>query len=163
MLAPYSNILIDKMYTHHTCVGVVTPPGSVPANRVLAIDGRNNANMCNADKKNYINAASGTLFWAISRTSDRAEANLQLAMTTVSAPEVNVQIPGLAKKKHSFTKNTFPQIPILVNKKAIPIHTKLLAMEDTVIVRHRNEEIKRKREDDDNKVLLANEQKRLKV
>ena len=52
---------------------------------------------------------------------------------------------------------------MLLNKKAIPIHTKLLAMEDTVIVRHRNEEIKRNREDDDNNVLLANEQKRLKV
>ena len=147
-LASYSNILIDKMYTHHTCVAVATPVDVMPPNRVLAIDGRNNAHLANADQNKYIQSYTGCLFWVIGRTSDKDAANVHLAMAHISAPEVTVNAPGL-KQKTSFSKDSFPNILFLVNRRHLPKHTKLVAMEDVVIVRQTDEETKRKRESDE--------------
>ena len=45
-------------------------------------------------------------------------------------------------------KNTLPQVPVLVNKKAVPGQTMLVAMDDQVISRAREEDKKAKEEAD---------------
>ena len=69
-------------------------------------------------------------------------------MAHISAPEVSVNAPGI-KEKRSFSKNNVQQIPCLANRRHLPSHTKLVAMEDVVIVRQQDEETKRKRGSDE--------------
>ena len=61
-------------------------------------------------------------------------------MTQISSSEVQVHVPGLPKHKVALCKNTYPQVPLLVNKKRIPIHTQLVAIEDKVIMRLKEKE-----------------------
>ena len=60
---------------------------------------------------------------------------LALEFTQISSDCVMVQVPGRPKLKVPLKKEHYPQVPFLVNKKRIPIHTKLVAIEDKVIMR----------------------------
>ena len=143
----------ERMYTHNASVHVVLP--NLPSNQVLAVDGRGNTHLQQQNKRKFLGTKTGTLFWIVERTSVGANANLQLEMTLITSPEVHIEVPGLPKHKMAIARYNFPQVPILVNKKTIPIHTKLVAVEDKVIMRIRDQEIKAKRERDDATKLEA--------
>ncbi len=147
MFAPYSTELKDRLYTHNASVHVGLAKGAMPENGLLALDGRSKGQLWHQNLAKHIHNATGCLFWAIERTSEVSQANLSMDFCELSAPEVTLHVPGLEKKSVKFSKSTFPQVPVLVNRAAVPRHTRLLALEDKMIVRAREEETKRKREE----------------
>ena len=93
-------------------------------------------------KKNHVPLATGSLFWAIDRTLVKGDANLFLDwchMTNRHAVELTVY-----GEKHNVNmkKGDFPGVPILVNKEIVKKYTRLVAMDDTTLVRAREEDQK---------------------
>ena len=144
--APFTIELKDRMYTHNMSVHVELPKDAVPGNRVLALDGRNRGHLAHAQPRLHVPGAVGSLFWCIDRTQDASLANVFLVYCHVTASEVQVHIPGVLAKQRKFTKDNFPQVPMLTNKHDVPGMTKLVALDDKVIVRAREEDAARKRE-----------------
>ena len=140
MFAPYSNELKDRLYTQTASVHVGLPRGALPENRMLALEGRGKTHLYHGNAKHHVAQATGCMFWAIGRTTDAAMANLVLEYCEVGSKEVVVHIPGLASKAVTFNKTSFPRVPVLVNKDKVAKHTKLMAMEDHVIKRVREED-----------------------
>ena len=86
------------------------------------------------------------------RTSTAADANLALEYVHIVGELVAV-VPGSKKAaagsaaagSMKWSKADSPKIPILTNPKKLPIHTKLIAIEDPVLATAKNEEtLKRK-------------------
>ena len=111
-----------------------TPEDSVPGNRVLALDGRNRNHLSHQNLRKHAHGATGNLFWVVQRTSDRAKANLVLDYCHVRTDNLVVSFAGTSHKS-KITKNTLPQVPVLVSKKAVPGQTMLVAMDGQVISR----------------------------
>ena len=147
MFAPYTAEVKDRLYTHNLAVHVDVPASSVPGNpnRVVALDGRGKSHLSHPNAELHIPTATGCLFWAIGRTSDAKSANLSLEACGVSLPEVHVHVPGLPKKTMKINQKHWPQVYILTNKKAIPKLTKLLALDDKVVSRARDEDDKKRK------------------
>ena len=91
--------------------------------------------------------ATGNLFWVVPRTNDRPKANLVLDYCHARSDHLVVTVAGTSHKS-KISKNTLPQVPVLVNKKAVPGQTMLVAMDDQVISRAREEDKKAKDEAD---------------
>jgi hypothetical protein len=140
MFAPYSNELKDRLYTQTASVHVGLPNGALPENRMLALEGRGKTHLYHGDAKHHVAQATGCMFWAIDRTTDATMANLVLEYCEVSSKEVMVHVPGLESKAVKFSRTSFPRVPVLVNKDKVAKHTKLVAMEDHVIKRVREED-----------------------
>ena len=134
-----------RMYTHNTCVHVKMPEDAVPENKVFALDGRGKTHLSQADPHNHVPKTTGSLFWAIERTSTAKDANLSLAWTSVQIPEVRIQVPGEKATKTSFGKDKLPSIPILRNTRDVPANTRLLAMNDCVVVKATEEEAEKRK------------------
>ena len=134
-----------RLYTHNTCVHVKMPDNAVPDNKVFALDGRGKTHLSQADPHNHVPKTTGSLFWAIERTSTAKDANLSLAWTSVQIPEVNINVPGEKVTRKSFGKDKFPSIPILRNTRAVPANTRLVAMNDCVVVKATDEEAEKRK------------------
>ena len=111
------------------------------------MDGRNRNHLCHQNIRKHVPGATGNLFWVVPRTSDRAKANLVLDYCHARADNLVVTVAGTPHKT-KMTKSTMPQVPVLVNKKAVPGQTMLVAMDDHVISRAREEDKKAKEEAD---------------
>ncbi len=154
MFAPYTSELKDRLFTHNASVHVSLPKGALPENRLLALDGRGKQQLWHKNLAKHIHHATGCLFWAIERTAEAQKRNLELQLCEISSPEVSVHIPGLVTSRVKFLRATYPQVPVLFNRAFVARHTRLLALEDKMIVRASEEEKKRKREE-----VVAQEQK----
>ena len=142
---PVTSEMKIRMYTHNTCVHVKMPEDAVPENKVFALDGRGKTHLSQADPHNHVPKTTGSLFWAIERTSTAKDANLSLAWTSVQIPEVRIQVPGEKATKKSFGKDKLPSIPILRNTRDVPANTRLLAMNDCVVVKATEEEAEKRK------------------
>ena len=105
-----------------------TGRGSHPDNGSVALDGRLRNLMCGpgvVDKDQH----TGSLYWLVQRTSKAPSANLSEEMTSWEQ-SVSVTLPGPARKKartlfSEWSCTELLGIPILVNKRDIPKHTRL--------------------------------------
>ena len=147
IIAPWTHEIKDRLYTTGLSVSLKPPEDSAPGNRVLALDGRNRNHLCHQNIRKHVPGATGNLFWVVPRTSDRANANLVLAYCHARAENMVVTVDGTPHKT-KMTKSTMPQVPVLVNKKAVHGQTMLVAMDDHVISRAREDDKKAKEESD---------------
>ena len=129
MLAPYSSQVKDcnLMLSAHAVVNLPkTGRGAPPERNGLALDGRCRnviANKGSTDPEEH----TGSLYWAVTRTTDVKVANLDIEHITWQQ-EIKVNLPGGKKRKAQpieWSSSELPSFPALVNKKAIPKHTKL--------------------------------------
>ena len=70
----------------------------------------------------------GSFYWMVSRTSNSSEANMSQENVTFEQ-QIKVSLPAPKKRKVQsvhWDTSELPILPILVNKKAIKEHTKLL-------------------------------------
>ena len=88
-----------------------------------------------AIKSQIDEAGSGNVFWNITGTNERKEANLVLEYTSVSLQEVNVQLPGAKRQKVAYNGMSWPQIAVLTNPNALNKHTRLVALEDKTMLK----------------------------
>ena len=134
MLAPVTPELKIRMYTHNASVHVDVPKGSVPESRVLALDGRGKTHLTHGNPSQHEAIATGSLFWAMDRTSCAEHANMSLVMCTVYIPEVKVTIPGLPQHTTKLPKDGgMPGVPVLKNLRPLKAHVRLIAMDDPVV------------------------------
>ena len=127
-LAPFSSQLKDThlMVNANAVVGIPKHgPGAHPEGHNLALDGRSRNIIAS---KGAIDAAehTGSLFWLITRASKPSDANLTLEAVAWEH-KVTLHMP-LKKRKLSteWESKDLPTIPILVNKKTIKAHERLV-------------------------------------
>ena len=143
MIAPWSTEIKERLYTHNQSVSLRVPEGSVPGNRVLAIDGRGQGHLEHPVSADKGPGVLGNLFWVIPRTSERKLANLTLEYSHVQAANssaLQVVLPGGKTRKVKLGAKSLPHIPMLTNKKAVPKNTMLLAMDDPVVAKAREDD-----------------------
>ena len=141
LFAPMSTQLKDThiMKELNAVVGIPKHGrGSHPGNQSLAFCGRGKYLI---GKEGSIDEAQhkGVLFFLVGRTSDESEVTMSLEQTSLEMG-VTVNLP-LSKKKKSLTggaellqstssqwgKEELPSIPVLINKKALKAHVRLMA------------------------------------
>ena len=141
--APFTAEIKDRLYTTTASVHMDTPRERVPENRMLAFDGRGKNHLQHSDEKTYKQLAKGSLFWVFDRTKELSKANLVIEFAYVTSASLGLQIPGhKAKIPSSWAKDSIPGVPILVNKSVVPKHVKLVAMDDLMIHKAREEDAK---------------------
>ena len=79
------------------------------------------------------------MFWCIQRVTDRNKANLFLEYCTVRANQLSVNLPD-GVKELKMPNGKMPKVPVLVNKKDVPGDTLLLALEDPIIAKAKEDE-----------------------
>ena len=140
--APWSLEIKDRLYTHRASVSLGLEQQYRPNNRVMALDGRNRGHLFHGDQ--HSKTESGNLFWVIKRTQNREEANLCLEHVSLKV-DFNVSLPQPAGRSRAHKVNVgdgWPMVPILTNKKSVPAHTMLVAMEDPVMCQLKENEMK---------------------
>ena len=129
MLAPHSSQIKDShlMASAHA---VVTLPkhgrGAHPENQTLALDGRSRHQLASKGTTGP-DEHKGSLYWIVTRTPNAKEANLDFE-NLVWEQQIKLSLPAAKKRKLGpveWQASELPAFPILVNKKAIPKHTKL--------------------------------------
>ena len=100
--------------------------GAHPEQQSLALDGRGRNVIAKAgsiDDQEHL----GSLFWIITRTNVAADSNLSFEPLAWENKMV-LTLPDKKKRKVSsdWTSESLPQIPLLVNKKAIKANTQLM-------------------------------------
>ena len=100
-------------------------PGKHPEGKSLAMDGRGRNVLASAgtiDDKEKL----GNLLWCVERTADASLANLVVESIQVSAT-CELTIPSAKRRKVSVQRpsSEMPALPVFVNLKAIPAHTRL--------------------------------------
>ena len=128
-LGPCASQLKDSHLTAASHVVLGLPKhgrGAHPEGQALNLDGRGNLQMALKGSINNDQDLTGCLFWVVTRTSEKAEANLVLEPVTWEQ-KVSLNLPTKKKQKTSveWGSSELPSIPVLVNKKAISKHTKL--------------------------------------
>jgi hypothetical protein len=132
LLAPYSSQLKDThlMATAHAVVSIPkNGRGAHPENQSLALDGRTRtlvAQKGSIDDNEHIES----LYWLVQRTPKPSEANLTLEQITWEQ-KISLTLPNNKKRKIyvDWGSSELPAIPILLNKKAIAKHTKLMVFQ----------------------------------
>ena len=143
MLATWTHEIKERLWTTGLAVSLAVPPSSVPGNRVLALDGRLRNQLCHANARNHVPGAVGNLVCVIGRTQVRALANLVIDYWSIHANHgLRVAVPGAKGGGQSIKPSNikFPKIPILVKQAHVPVHTLLLAHDDPVVARAREED-----------------------
>ena len=154
MIAPLAREIKERLWTTRLAVSLAVPPSSVPGNRVLALAGRLRNQLCHANARNHVPGAVGNLFWVVGRAQTRALANLAIDDCSMAANNgLRVAVPGAKGGGHTIKaiKIKFPKIPTLMNKAHVPRRTLLLAHDDPVVARAREE---------DNGMPMANKAKK---
>ena len=140
MFAPWTHEIKDRLYTTGLSVSVQgIPRDAVPGNRVLALDGRKRSHLGHGDLVNNVPGAGDNLFWCIQRVHDRQNANMFLEHCSVLDQGMTVNLPDGAKELKSQTWK-MPKVPVLINKKDVLANTLLLALEDPIIAKAREED-----------------------
>ena len=114
---------------------------------MIAPDGRARNHLSHQNIRKHVPGATGNLFWVVQRTNDRTKAKLVLDYCHARSDHLVVSVAGTSHKS-KMTKSGLPQVPLLVNKKPVPGKTMLVAMDDPVISRAREEDKKAKDEAD---------------
>ena len=130
ILVPLFQLIFDKLWTRHQSASIAMPEHghfTWPTRRTVGLDGRHQGPI---DKD-----GNGTLFWNVSRTDDQAASNLVLEHTQVTFGDVDVAFPRAKRQRVHYSAKDTPQVPVLVNPKAIKEHTMLIALEDKTIRR----------------------------
>ena len=100
--------------------------GSHPEHQSLALDGRGRVRIASKD---IIDGQEhkGNLFWLVGRTATSSEANMTLENVSFEQ-KVTLVLPDNRKRKctSDWSSSELPQVPVLMNKKAIPAHTRLM-------------------------------------
>ena len=129
LFAPQSSQLKDThlMVNAHVQVGIPKHGrGSHPENQCLALDGRSRSRIASKD---IIDGQEhkGNLFWLVGRTATSSEANMILENASFEQ-KVTLVLPDNKRRKctSDWSSSELPQIPILMNKKAIPAQTRLM-------------------------------------
>ena len=132
LLAPLSSQLKEThlMAAAHAVVGVPKHGrGAHPENQSLALYGRARTLVAmkgSIDDEDH----HGSLYWLVGRTSRAAECNLILEQVSWEQ-KITMTLPNSKRRKQTSERSSseLPDIPILVNKKAISKHTKLLVFQ----------------------------------
>ena len=100
-------------------------PGAHPEGSALALDGRTRTSIAKAgslDSQEHL----GSLFWLAHRSSDASEANMVLESCSWEH-KVTLEMPP-KKKKHvvEWEPGDLPSIPLLLNKRAVKQHQRLV-------------------------------------
>ena len=100
--------------------------GSHPEHQALALDGRSRSRIAVKDTIDGLEHR-GNLFWIVGRTSKAKEANMVLESSSFEQ-KVTIVLPDNKKRKltSEWGSSEMPTIPILMNKKAIEAHTRLM-------------------------------------
>ena len=99
--------------------------GSSPKGRFLSIDGRSRASLAAKGLVDHCEH-TGSLFWVVERTTEKLQANM--ALETISWEHtVTLHLP-LKKTKHTVETESkdLPGLSVLVNRKAVKAHVRLL-------------------------------------
>ena len=124
--------LVDQIRTSHLtstfCAAVGLPlrgPGAHPEGSSLALDGRVRQSCAAPGSVDTVKHV-GLLFYLVERTVDECEANMSLDTVTWDYT-ANISLP-LKKSKQAveWSAQDLPNLPILVNKKALKEHTRLV-------------------------------------
>ena len=138
IIAPWTADIRERLWATGLAVSMHLPRDVVPGNRVLALDGRKRNRLEYPNPSKHVPGSTGNIFWVIERTDQRSLANLFLAYASLSAPGgLQVSLPFAHTEKYKLEKDYFPKIPLLVNQKVIAKDTKLVALDDEVIVKAR--------------------------
>ena len=140
IFAPFSPEVKDRMYTHLAASHMVLPKKLVPGNKVLALDGRNQGHLSHEHPSQHRAYATGSLFWCITRTQEKPQANLVQQPCEVSMPKVTVKVPGLILSHTSLAVAEVPQVNVLTNLAQVKKHTRLVALDDMVVAKAREAE-----------------------
>ena len=68
--------------------------------------------------------------------------------------ELKVELPGYEKHTVKWKKDDVPGIPVLTNKAPVKKHTRLVALDDLQLHRIREEDLKKKKDEDQKKNKL---------
>ena len=149
LMVPWSLEIKDRLWTREHAVSLGTPPHTVPGCRVLAVDGRNHSHLEHAAPQEHVAGATGELFWCIQRTSDRKLCNLLLRHCSVAPANTEMRLSlgvGMEPLTAKMSLKSLPSVPILYNPKVIQAHTRLVALDDPVVNRAREEDKRAKEE-----------------
>ena len=140
ILGPLSSQLKDThlMTSQHAVVGLPKHgPGAHPKHISLALDGRTStviARKSTIDDQDH----KGLLFFLVGRTPKASDANLMFEQTQMEMT-VGITLPTkkkrtrastiIPKSSSSWSSLELPSIPVLINNKDIPAHTRLLAFQ----------------------------------
>ena len=142
IFAPFSPEIKDRMYTHGAASHMALPKKTVPGNKVLALDGRNQGHLSHVQPSQHRAYATGSLFWCITRTQDKAQANLVQQACEVTIPKISVTVPGMGSHQTKLVVTDIPQVHVLTNLSLVKKHTRLVALDDVVVARAREAEKK---------------------
>ena len=140
IFAPFSSESKDRMYTHLAASHMVLPKKVVPGNKVLALDGRNQGHLSHMHPSQHRAYATGSLFWCITRSQAKNQANLVQQVCEVSMPKVTVNVPGRPLSHTKLAAADVPQVNVLTNLALVKKHTRLVAMDDLVVAKAREAE-----------------------
>ena len=163
---PWSTEIKDRFYTHNAAASIHRQykRADSTSHRVLALDGRNLGHLEHADPEKHVPGASGVIFWAIQRTTERSKANLILRHCGVVPNDSRMRLSlSMGSKTIKFTGKLSPQVPVLTNPRPILEHTLLLALDDPVVSRQREADKKDKSDDKKWELEEAQDPKRRRV
>ena len=141
ILGPLSSQLMDTHIMHQQSAVVGIPKhgrGSHPGNQSLALNGRGKllcAREGSIDKEQH----KGVLFFLVGRTSEEDQVTMTMEQASLEM-SLTVHLP-LSKKKRpiaggadllqstssEWKKEELPSIPVLINKKALKAHVRLMS------------------------------------
>ena len=157
LFAPYTTEIKDRMYTHLAASHLAYPKKHVPGNKVMALDGRNLGHLSHVHPSQHRAYATGSLFWCITRTQEKSKANLVQQSCEVAMPKISVRVP-VSGTVHTtkLAATDVPQVHVLTNLALVKKHTRLVALDDTVVAKARTTE----KEEEARKAKEANEAKK---
>ena len=86
--------------------------------------------------------ATGSMFWCITKTTDKSKANLIQQVCEVSLPKVTVPVPGVATKQTKLAAAEMPQVHELTSMALVKKGTRLVALDNAVVSKAREAEKK---------------------
>ena len=140
LFAPYTTEIKDRMYTHLAASHLAYPKKHVPGNKVMALDGRNLGHLSHVHPSQHRAYATGSLFWCITRTQEKGKANLVQQSCEVAMPKITVRVPGSGTHTTKLAATDVPQVHVLTNLALVKKHTRLVALDDTVVAKARTTE-----------------------
>ena len=131
LFAPLSSQLKDThlMASANAVVGLPKHGrGAHPEQQTLALDGRSRSRLAHKDTVDS-QEHKGNLFWIVGRTPSPSEANMTLENTSFEQ-KVTLVLPDNKKRKltSEWGSSELPQIPVLINQKAIEAHKRLMVL-----------------------------------
>ena len=134
VFAPMSSQLKEThlSFAHNCVIGVPQHgPGAPSEPLALALDGRGRASLAS---QNLVGHAehTGSLFWLVQRVPLTDPANMSLDNVGWSHKvSLFPPLPKVPKHEVNWDTTDLPMVPLMVNKKAIKAHTRLVVHQDS--------------------------------